>query len=90
MQGFNRLRQLDAFPKINEDFYSRTLSGGVITIVSSVIMLALFITELSTYFLSLHVFNLLCYRSLLLDGETWTMFVTLELSMSQIIFCDFK
>jgi hypothetical protein len=48
MQGVNRLRQLDAFPKINEDFYSRTLSGGIITIVSSVLMLALFVTELST------------------------------------------
>eukprot|EP01018_Ginkgo_biloba_P038298 Gb_08540 [translate_table: standard] len=37
---------LDAYPKINEDFYSRTLSGGVITIVSSVVMVLLFFTEL--------------------------------------------
>ncbi|CAM6082878.1 unnamed protein product [Calypogeia fissa] len=49
MQGLNRLRQLDAFPKINEDFYSRTLSGGIITIVSSALMLALFFTELNYY-----------------------------------------
>jgi len=47
MQTFNKLRQLDAYPKVNEDFYSRTLSGGVITIVSSIFMAILFITELS-------------------------------------------
>ncbi|CAM6030099.1 unnamed protein product [Sphagnum balticum] len=33
MQMFNKLRQLDAYPNVNEDFYSRTLSGGVITIL---------------------------------------------------------
>ncbi|BBM98063.1 endoplasmic reticulum-Golgi intermediate compartment protein 3 [Marchantia polymorpha subsp. ruderalis] len=49
MQALQKLRQLDAFPKINEDFYSRTLSGGVITIVSSIVMLSLFITELNYY-----------------------------------------
>uniref|UniRef100_A0A6N2MH89 Endoplasmic reticulum vesicle transporter C-terminal domain-containing protein n=1 Tax=Salix viminalis TaxID=40686 RepID=A0A6N2MH89_SALVM len=27
----SKLRKLDAYPKVNEDFYSRTLSGGVIT-----------------------------------------------------------
>ena len=42
----NKLRNLDAYPKINEDFYSRTLSGGVITLVSSIVMLLLFISEL--------------------------------------------
>ncbi|CAL0307836.1 unnamed protein product [Lupinus luteus] len=40
------LRNLDAYPKINEDFYSRTLSGGVITIASSIFMLLLFFSEL--------------------------------------------
>ncbi|CAM6128329.1 unnamed protein product [Calypogeia fissa] len=49
MQGLNKLRQLDAFPKVNEDFYSRTLSGGIITIVSTVLIVALFITELHYY-----------------------------------------
>ncbi|KAL2503815.1 Endoplasmic reticulum vesicle transporter protein [Abeliophyllum distichum] len=44
-----RIRNLDAYPKINEDFYSRTLSGGVITIASSVVMLLLFISELRLY-----------------------------------------
>ncbi|KAF9610339.1 hypothetical protein IFM89_022009 [Coptis chinensis] len=46
---FSKLRNLDAYPKINEDFYSRTLSGGVITIVSSIVMLLLFISELRLY-----------------------------------------
>ncbi|GMH00130.1 hypothetical protein Nepgr_001969 [Nepenthes gracilis] len=46
---FSKIRNLDAYPKINEDFYSRTLSGGVITIVSSVVMLLLFLSELRLY-----------------------------------------
>lgn len=41
-----RLKQLDAYPKINEDFYSRTLSGGIITIVSATFMVLLFFSEL--------------------------------------------
>ncbi|CAN6899206.1 unnamed protein product [Brassica oleracea var. botrytis] len=45
----NKLRNLDAYPKINEDFYSRTLSGGVITLVSSVVMFLLFFSELRLY-----------------------------------------
>uniref|UniRef100_A0A803LUM3 Uncharacterized protein n=1 Tax=Chenopodium quinoa TaxID=63459 RepID=A0A803LUM3_CHEQI len=50
MEGiFNKIRNLDAYPKINEDFYSRTLSGGVITLVSSCVMLLLFFSELSLY-----------------------------------------
>lgn len=49
MQALNRLRQLDAFPKVNEDFYSRSLSGGVITLISSVFMVLLFLTELRLY-----------------------------------------
>lgn len=49
MQVINRFRQLDAFPKINEDFYSRTLSGGVITLVSSIVMVLLFFSELSLF-----------------------------------------
>ncbi|CAL9177020.1 unnamed protein product [Musa hybrid cultivar] len=50
MEGlFGKLRNLDAYPKINEDFYSRTLSGGIITIVSSIVMFLLFISELRLY-----------------------------------------
>ncbi|XP_059653327.1 uncharacterized protein LOC132300320 [Cornus florida] len=45
----NRLRNLDAYPKINEDFFNRTLSGGVITLVSSIIMLLLFFSEFRLY-----------------------------------------
>ncbi|KAK9111070.1 hypothetical protein Scep_018589 [Stephania cephalantha] len=44
-----KLRNLDAYPKINEDFYKRTLSGGLITLVSSLIMLLLFLSELRLY-----------------------------------------
>lgn len=46
---FNKLRNLDAYPKINEDFYRRTFSGGLITIASSFIMLFLFFSELRLY-----------------------------------------
>lgn len=46
-----KLRNLDAYPKINEDFFSRTLSGGVITLLSSLIMLFLFLSE---FWLFLH------------------------------------
>ncbi|XP_055833910.1 uncharacterized protein LOC129902606 [Solanum dulcamara] len=45
----SKIRSLDAYPKINEDFYSRTLSGGVITLASSIIMTLLFISELRLY-----------------------------------------
>ncbi|KAM7259295.1 hypothetical protein ACFE04_015036 [Oxalis oulophora] len=45
----NKLRNLDAYPKINEDFYSRTFSGGIITVVSSVVMFLLFFSELRLY-----------------------------------------
>ncbi|CAN4110585.1 unnamed protein product [Withania somnifera] len=46
---FSKLRNLDAYPKINEDFYNRTLSGGIITLVASLIMLVLFVNELGLY-----------------------------------------
>jgi hypothetical protein len=45
----NYLKKLDAYPKINEDFYSRTLSGGVITLVSSIFIVLLFFTELGLF-----------------------------------------
>lgn len=49
MEILNKLRNLDAYPKINEDFYSRTLSGGLITLVSSIAILLLFFSELNSY-----------------------------------------
>ena len=39
------LKALDAFPKVNEDFFQRTMSGGIITIVASVFMFILFMSE---------------------------------------------
>lgn len=45
----SKIRNLDAYPKINEDFFSRTLSGGLITVVSSFVIFLLFFTELSSY-----------------------------------------
>ena len=49
MELWNKLRSLDAYPKVNEDFYSRTLSGGLITIFSSIAILLLFFSEIRTY-----------------------------------------
>eukprot|EP00270_Netrium_digitus_P000141 TRINITY_DN10159_c0_g1_i1.p1 TRINITY_DN10159_c0_g1~~TRINITY_DN10159_c0_g1_i1.p1 ORF type:complete len:388 (-),score=64.41 TRINITY_DN10159_c0_g1_i1:208-1371(-) len=49
MDLLNKLKVLDAYPKINEDFYSRTLSGGIITLVSTIFMILLFISELRIY-----------------------------------------
>ena len=43
----HKLRKLDAYPKINEDFYSRTFSGGLITLVSFIVIFLLFFSELS-------------------------------------------
>ena len=65
----SKLRSLDAYPKINEDFYSRTLSGGLITLVSSIVMLLLFFSELRKIHLSLSLslsFYLLVQFSILL------------------------
>lgn len=47
MEILGKLRNLDAYPKVNEDFYSRTLSGGLITILSSIAILFLFLSEIS-------------------------------------------
>ena len=48
MDGFlQKLKGLDAYPKVNEDFYKRTLSGGVVTLLSALVMLLLFISETS-------------------------------------------
>ncbi|EPS64954.1 hypothetical protein M569_09826 [Genlisea aurea] len=43
------LRNLDAYPKVNEDFYRRTFSGGIITLISSVAIALLFISEFCLY-----------------------------------------
>ncbi|KAH6789972.1 Endoplasmic reticulum vesicle transporter protein [Perilla frutescens var. frutescens] len=46
---YNRLRNLDAYPKVNEDFYSRSMSGGVVTLVSSLFIGLLVISEFRLY-----------------------------------------
>jgi endoplasmic reticulum-Golgi intermediate compartment protein 3 len=49
MAVLGKLRSLDAFPKIQDDFYSKTLSGGVITMVSGFFMGCLFLSELGAH-----------------------------------------
>jgi len=46
---WEKLRELDAYPKPLEDFKIKTFGGGAITIVSAVIMSLLFISELRDY-----------------------------------------
>ena len=55
MELWSKLRNLDAYPKVNEDFYSRTLSGGLITILSSLAILLLFFSEIRMYHPPLHL-----------------------------------
>jgi hypothetical protein len=43
------LQRFDAFPKVNEDFFQRTLAGGVITLVATAVMLVLFVSEFGAY-----------------------------------------
>ncbi|MFS7919351.1 putative endoplasmic reticulum vesicle transporter [Helianthus anomalus] len=45
----SRVRNLDVYPKVNEDFYSRTLSGGLITLASSIAIFFLLVSELGLY-----------------------------------------
>jgi endoplasmic reticulum-Golgi intermediate compartment protein 3 len=48
MEAFlQRLKRLDAYPKVSEDFYKRTLSGGIVTVAAAVVMLLLFVSETS-------------------------------------------
>lgn len=48
----NKIKVLDAYPKVNEDFFTKTMSGGIITIVSSVVMILLFLSELRLYLIT--------------------------------------
>ncbi|PKA57945.1 Protein disulfide-isomerase 5-4 [Apostasia shenzhenica] len=52
MEVLAKLKDLDAYPKVNEDFYNRTFSGGLITIVSSIAVLFLFLSEIRLYIFS--------------------------------------
>lgn len=46
---WEKLKELDAYPKPLEDFRIKTFQGGAVTILSTVIMLVLFISELADY-----------------------------------------
>jgi hypothetical protein len=45
----SRLKKLDAYPKLHEDFFTRTASGGLVTIIASCCMVLLFVSELRLY-----------------------------------------
>ncbi|CAE1330597.1 ERGIC3 [Acanthosepion pharaonis] len=45
----NRLRQFDAYPKTLEDFRIKTYAGAIVTLVSSIFMFILFVSELNYY-----------------------------------------
>ena len=51
-----KLKLLDAYPKVNEDFFTKTIGGGVITIVSSIIMVMLFLSEFGKQFIP-HIYR---------------------------------
>lgn len=46
---WSTLSALDAFPKVNEDFFKKTMSGGVITVITCLLMGILFLGELQGY-----------------------------------------
>eukprot|EP00116_Pleurobrachia_bachei_P008383 sb/3468645/ len=46
---FGSLRKFDAYPKTIDDFRIKTCGGATITIVSGIIMIALFLAELNFY-----------------------------------------
>uniref|UniRef100_A0A7N9AP24 Endoplasmic reticulum-Golgi intermediate compartment protein n=1 Tax=Mastacembelus armatus TaxID=205130 RepID=A0A7N9AP24_9TELE len=49
MDTLNKLKQFDAYPKTLEDFRVKTWGGATVTIISGVIMLILFVSELQYY-----------------------------------------
>ncbi len=49
VNAWKSFQRFDAFPKVNEDFFQRTLSGGVITLLALVVMCLLFLSELRVY-----------------------------------------
>jgi len=49
MKLLNSLKRFDAYPKTLDDFRVRTYSGGVVSIVCTIIIIWLFISELSLY-----------------------------------------
>jgi hypothetical protein len=43
------LKRFDAYPKTLEDFRIKTLGGGTITLISAIVMLFLFVSEIQDY-----------------------------------------
>ncbi|KAK6167933.1 hypothetical protein SNE40_021856 [Patella caerulea] len=46
---FERIRQFDAYPKTLEDFRVKTFGGAAVTIISGLIMVILFVSEMNYY-----------------------------------------
>ena len=70
MSALRKFKALDAFPKIQDDFYSKTMSGGVITVVCSIVMACLFLSELAIFLTRQTVHQLEVDTS---RGETFVM-----------------
>uniref|UniRef100_G3TTW7 Endoplasmic reticulum-Golgi intermediate compartment protein n=1 Tax=Loxodonta africana TaxID=9785 RepID=G3TTW7_LOXAF len=49
MEALGKLKQFDAYPKTLEDFRIKTCGGATVTIVSGLLMLLLFLSELQYY-----------------------------------------
>ncbi|XP_041112832.1 endoplasmic reticulum-Golgi intermediate compartment protein 3-like isoform X1 [Polyodon spathula] len=49
MEALSKLKQFDAYPKTLEDFRVKTCGGATVTIISGLIMLILFFSELQYY-----------------------------------------
>lgn len=49
MNALELLRRLDAYPKTLEEFSQKTVSGAAVTLISSIIMIWLLISEFYTY-----------------------------------------
>jgi hypothetical protein len=47
--ALDRLRSLDVYRKIPKDYTESTLSGAMISVVSAICMIILFISELNSY-----------------------------------------
>ena len=43
------LKRFDAYPKTLEDFRIKTFSGGTITVISALVMILLFASEIQDY-----------------------------------------
>ena len=43
------LKRFDAYPKTLDDFRIKTLSGGTITVISAIVMILLFATQIQDY-----------------------------------------